>query len=141
MEKSRKVLIAEIFISDAIKKVWDLWTHPRHIKNWNNTSNEWHTPHAENDLKINGKLFLRMERKDGSEGFDYICTYTKIVKYEKISYTTADNRKTTVLFSRVENGVKLTEIFEPEHETPIETQQAFSQSILRSFKRYVEKLD
>jgi len=56
-------------------------------------------------------------------------------------FISADNRKTTVLFSPVENGVKLQEIFEPEHETPLETQQAFSQSILNSFMRYVKKLE
>ena len=66
MDKIETPLIAEIFVNASIEKVWDLWTNPKHIAKWNNMSEEWHTPKAENDLRVGGRLFLRMELKDGS---------------------------------------------------------------------------
>ena len=120
--------------------MWDLWTNPEHIALWNNMSKEWHTPKAENDLRVGGRLFLRMELKDGSDGFDYVCIYDDVVVNEKISHTTSDNRKTTVLFFVIDNGVKLTETFDPENKTPLDIQQGFCQSILNNFKTYVENL-
>ena len=52
-------------------KVWEFWTNPKHITNWNNASDDWHTPRAENDLRVGGKFLSRMEAKDGSMGFDF----------------------------------------------------------------------
>lgn len=132
-------LKSETFVKAPIEKVWDLWTNPKHIAKWNNMSDEWHTPKAENDLRVGGRLFLRMEMKDDSDGFDYICVYDDVVLHKKISHTTSDNRKTTVLFSVIDDGVRLTEIFEPESKTPLDVQQSFCQSILTNFKAYVEK--
>ena len=102
-------------------------------------SEEWHTPKAENDLRVGGRLFLRMELKDGSYGFNYKCIYNDVVLQKKISYTTSDNRKTTVLFSVTVDGVRVTETFAPESMTPLKVQQTFCQSILNNFKTYVEK--
>ncbi len=133
-------LVAETFVNASLEKVWDLWTNPKHIAKWNNMSEEWHTPRAENDLRVGGKLFLRMELKGSSDGFDYICIYDDVVVNRKISHTTSDNRKTTVLFVVTENGVRLTETFDPESKTALDIQQAFCQSILNNFKTYVENL-
>lgn len=138
METARTELITEVFVEASIEEVWRLWTKPEHIAEWNNPTEEWHTPHAENDLRIGGKLFLRMELKSGKDGFDYISTYDEVVVNEKIKHTTADNRKTTVLFFISDSGIRIREIFEPDIETPIDTQQMFCQSILNNFKRYVE---
>lgn len=135
-----KTLIkSETFINAPIERVWDLWTNPKHIAKWNNMSDKWHTPKAENDLRVGGRLFLRMEMKDGSDGFDYLCTYDDVVVNQKISHTTSDDRKTKVIFSITEGGVILTETFEPESKTPLDFQKAFCQSILDNFKAYVEK--
>jgi len=42
-----------------------------HITQWNNASEDWHTPRAENDLKPGGTFNYRMEAKNGSAGFDF----------------------------------------------------------------------
>ena len=141
MNNIRPSLTTETFINASIEKVWNLWTDSRHIAKWNNTSEEWHTPRAENDLRTGGRLFLRMELKDGSDGFDYLCTYDEVIPYKKISHTTSDNRKTTILFTVTDSGVTLTEIFEPEEKTPVDIQREFCQSILNNFKMYVEKMN
>lgn len=134
------ILTAEVLVNAPIKKVWELWTLPEHIKNWNSSSDEWHTPKAENDLRIGGKLFLQMEGKDGSEAFDYSCTYDEVITNKKISHTGDDKRKTMISFVETEAGVKLTETFEPNMDLPLEMQQAFCQSILNNFKLYAENI-
>ena len=131
-------LTAETLINAPIEKIWEYWTNPQHIIHWNNASEEWHTPHAENELRIGGKLTLKMELKNGTDGFDYICIYDDIIPNERISHTTSDNRKTTILFTQTDKGVKLTETFEPVTTVPLDDQQAFCQSILNKFKAYAE---
>jgi uncharacterized protein YndB with AHSA1/START domain len=131
-------LTAETLVRAPIERVWECWTKPECIKEWNNMSEAWHTPRAENDLRKGGKLFLRMETKDGHSGFDFSASYDDVVPYEKISYTLTDGRTTTILFAKTADGVSLTEIFEPAKEDPVEFQQSFCQAILNNFKAYTE---
>lgn len=49
---------AETLVNSSMEKVWKCWTEPQHIKRWNNISEDWHTPKAENDVRIGGKLFF-----------------------------------------------------------------------------------
>jgi len=138
MNNQKPTVSAETIVNAPIEKVWKFWTDPQHMRNWNNMSDDWHTPQAENDLRIGGKLSLRMETKDGSTGFDYMGIYDDISTNEKINYTTSDNRKVEVSFTKTEKGIKLTETFEIEKEDLPEFHQSFCQSILNSFKAYAE---
>ncbi len=65
-------------INAPLDKVWECWTKPEHITQWNFASNDWCCPSATNELKPDGKLVWRMEAKDGSMGFDFTGTYKKI---------------------------------------------------------------
>ena len=138
MENSKGLLKGEVVINASIEKVWGLWIEPDHIKNWNIISNEWHTPVAKNDFQVGGKLYLKMEALDKSDGFDYECIYDKIISHKEISHVGADGRKTTLTLEQTDEGVKLTELFEPEKHTPLDVQEAFCQSILNNFKKYAE---
>lgn len=129
---------AETLVNAPIKKVWEFWTEPQHIKRWNNISEEWHTPKAENDVRIGGKLLFRMEAKDGSDGFDYEGIYDDILTNEKISYTTSDGRKVINSFTETEKGIKISEVFEIQKADDPEFHRSFCQAILDSFKAYVE---
>lgn len=126
-------------IEAPISKVWDYWTQPEHIVKWNNASEDWHTPHAENDLRKGGKFLSRMEAKDGSFAFDFEGTYDQVEKYKVIAYTMPDKRKVKITFS--ENGQKtsVTEIFDAESENSVEMQKTGWQAILDNFKKYVEQ--
>lgn len=139
MKKSKEYLKGEVVINAPIEKVWGLWIDPDHIKNWNIISNEWHTPIAKNDFRVGRKLYLKMEALDKSDGFDYECIYDNIIPFKEISHVGADGRKTKLDFEETPQGVKVTESFEPENHTPLDVQEAFCQSILDNFKRYVEK--
>jgi uncharacterized protein YndB with AHSA1/START domain len=125
-------------VNAPVEKVWEFWTLPKHITKWNNASDDWHTPHASNDLHPGGKFSFRMEAKDGSFGFDFEGIYDKIKTYEFIDYTIADGRKVQIHFETVGIETVITECFEAEEANAIELQQSGWQSILGNFKKYTE---
>ena len=85
---SKKVTVkVETTIQAPIEKVWEFWTSPEHIINWNFASDEWCCPSAKNDLRPGGKFSWRMEAKDGSMGFDFKGTYDIVEQFKKITYT------------------------------------------------------
>lgn len=122
-----------------VEKVWENWTEPKHITQWNNASEDWHTPVAENDLTVGGKFLTRMEAKDGSFGFDFGGIYDEVKVNEVISYTMGDGRKVAVTFKGQGNETEVTETFDAETTNPIEMQQAGWQAILDNFKKYTEQ--
>lgn len=120
------------------EKVWDCYTNPKHIVNWNFADPSWHCPSAENDLKIGGKYLARMEAKDGSFGFDFEAYYTQLSKGESFSYEFG-GRVATVIFKSKGDQTEVKVVFDPETQNPIEMQKAGWQSILNNFKKYVER--
>ena len=135
----KKIITVGNTINAPIEMVWDFWTTPTHITQWNNASDDWHTPHAENDLQVGGKFLSRMEAKDGSFGFNFIGTYDEVEENKAIVYTLEDGRKVKVNFVDERNVTKVIESFEAEDENSVELQQGGWQAILDNFKKYVEK--
>lgn len=125
-------------IQANVAKVWELWTEPEHITKWCQASEDWHAPHAENDLRAGGKFLTRMEAKDGSEGFDFYGTYDTVKLHEEISYTLGDGRKVHIIFDGQGDETNVTQTFDAESEYPVDFQQAGWQAILDSFKKYAE---
>lgn len=125
-------------IQAPVEKVWKFWTAPKHIMNWNNASDDWHTPHAENDVRVGGTFTSRMEARDGSAGFDFAGTYTAVKEHELIEYAMEDGRKVQVTFTPQGAETRVTETFDAEHTHPVDMQQAGWQAILDNFKKYVE---
>ena len=125
-------------IHAPLEKVWQYWTLPEHIINWNHASDDWHAPSAENDLRTGGKFIFRMESKDGSMGFDFNGIYDLVIPNEQIAYTIEGGRKVNILFSSDGETTNLKEIFEPEDENSIELQRNGWQAILDNFKKYSE---
>ena len=134
----KSAITAETTIHAPIEKVWKLWTTADDIMQWNNPSDEWHSPHVEIDLKGEGSFLYRMETKDGKMGFDHAGKYDKVIDHKLIEYTVADGRKSIIAFTTDNNSTTVTETFEPEPENPIEMQKEFCQAVLNSFKNYVE---
>ncbi len=120
------------------EKVWEFWTQPEHITQWNNASDDWHTPFAENDLTVGGKFKSRMEAKDGSMGFDFGGVYDEVVLHQLISYSMEDGRTVRITFANKGMSTEITEIFDAENQNPAEMQQAGWQAILNNFKKYAE---
>lgn len=138
METGTKMITVEATVNAPVLKVWKFWTSPEHIINWNNASDDWHTPRAENDFRVGGSFLSRMEAKDGSFGFDFAGAYNEIKTHELIIYTLFDGRKVRIDFDTAGNATTIIESFEAESENSVEIQKYGWQSILNNFKRYVE---
>ncbi len=133
------LLTVENMVDAPLETVWNAWTMPEHITKWNNASEDWHTPYAENDPRTGGKFLSRMAAKDGSMSFDFEGTYSEVIERELISYHIVDGRSVKILFEPHGKQTKVTEVFEPEGMHPIEMQQGGWQAILNNFKKYVEQ--
>jgi len=135
----KEQITIEATIQANIQKVWDCYTQPQHITQWNFATADWQCPSAENDLRVGGKYKARMEAKDGSWGFDFEAIYDSISTLESFSYTMPDQRKVQVSFQAGTNTCKVVIIFDAETENSIELQRAGWQAILDNFKKYVEQ--
>ncbi len=129
----------ENIVNAPLEKVWKFWTEPAHIIKWNNASADWHTPHAENDLRVGGKFVSRMEAKDGSFGFDFGGVYDEVIINKSIAYTLGDGRKVKIFFTSHGNETKVVETFEAENTNSVELQRSGWQAILDNFKKYTEE--
>ena len=134
-----KEITVETIVKAPVDKVWEYWTEPNHMTKWSYASDDWHSPFAENDLRVGGKFVSRMEAKDGSMGFDFGGIYDEVKLHEVISYTMGDGRKVKVNFQNQGSETKVIETFDAETENPIEMQQQGWQAILDNFKRYAEQ--
>lgn len=127
----------ETTVSAPIEQVWRAYITPDDIKQWNTASDDWHTTDASVDLREGGTFSSRMEAKDGSMGFDFAGTYTKIVEHQIIRYSFGD-REAQVEFTDITNGVMVSVTFDSEPTHSLEQQREGWQSILNNFKKYVE---
>lgn len=140
METTNKNIITiEASINAPVEKAWEFWTKPGHIVKWCYASDDWHTPRAENDLRVGGKFSSRMEAKDGSMGFDFGGVYDAVEEHKFIEYTIGDGRKVQVHFDSSGNATKITESFEAEDTNPVEMQRGGWKAILTNFKNYAEQ--
>lgn len=137
MSTFEKITI-EATINAPIDKVWKYWNTPKDITQWCFATPEWHTPKAENDLRVGGQFLTRMEAKDGSFGFDFGGTYDIVKTNEQIAYTLGDSRTVDIRFTSNGNTTKVVETFDAETQNPIEMQRGGWQAILDNFKAYAE---
>ncbi|MEO7960686.1 MAG: SRPBCC family protein [Ginsengibacter sp.] len=137
--QNKNAITIKTEIDAPVEKVWEYWTRPEHIIKWNNASDDWHTPKAENDFREGGRFTSRMEARDGSVGFDFGGTNNVIKQHEYIEYTLDDDRKVKITFNAHGNTTHVTEIFEAEETNSLELQEKGWQSILDNFKKYAEE--
>jgi uncharacterized protein YndB with AHSA1/START domain len=132
------VLTVEATVDATIQQIWEYWTEPKHIMNWNTASPDWFTPRAENDLRVGGQFSSRMEARDGSFGFDFGGTYTTVDHHKKIAYVMSDGRRVSIDFVKQDKDYKITESFDAEETNSLELQQDGWQAIMNSYKNYTE---
>jgi uncharacterized protein YndB with AHSA1/START domain len=137
MTQATKITV-ETTVDAPVEKVWKLWNEPEDIMQWNSADPSWHCPGSENDLRVGGKFKNRMEAKDGSFGFDFEGTYDSVVLNKEISYTMADGRQATTLFTEQDGKTQLATTFDAETENDPEFQKQGWQSILNNFVNYAE---
>jgi uncharacterized protein YndB with AHSA1/START domain len=130
-------ITVETNVRAPIEKVWQAYTTPEDITQWNAASDDWHTTRSSVDLRVGGAFSSRMEAKDGSFGFDFAGTYTNIVPNRQIEYSFGD-RAAMVEFTEKPEGVNVRVSFDAESAHSSEQQQAGWQAILNNFARHVE---
>jgi uncharacterized protein YndB with AHSA1/START domain len=121
-------------------RVWNAYSNPDDILQWNAASDDWHTTRSTVDLRPGGKFCSRMEAKDGSFGFDFEGTYTRVEPERLIAYSFGD-REATVEFLAAGDGaagVTVRVTFDSEETHSVEQQRAGWQAILERFRRHVE---
>ena len=128
----------ETLVKSNIGKVWRAWNNPADIVCWSSASDDWHTTRSTVDLREGGKFFSRMEAKDGSFGFDFEGTYTKVVENRQIEYVMDDKRAVAIIFNEADDGVRIHQTFDAEDENSIDQQRDGWQNILNNFARFVE---
>lgn len=119
-----------------LSTVWEKWTHPEHVTQWNFAHESWHCPKASSDFQVGGEFHYLMAARDGSFEFDFWGTFDAIEMEKQIAITLGDGRKMVVDFVPTENGTRVTETFEPEQVNPVEMQKQGWQAILERFKVY-----
>ncbi len=129
-------LMIETLVQAPIEAVWNAYTTPEDIKQWNAASDDWHTTQSSVDLRVGGNFSSRMEAKDGSFGFDFAGTYTKVMPPELLEFNFGE-RTATVEFANTDQGVRVRIAFDPETTHSLEQQQQGWQAILDNFARHV----
>lgn len=133
----REKITVKTTIAAPIAKVWNAFTNPIDIINWNTADASWHCPKSENDLRVGGRFLSRMEAKDGSFGFDFEGTYNIINLHKEITYTMDDGRVAKTLFNEVDNKTEVETTFDAEEEYTLDLQRNGWQTILNNFANYV----
>src|SRR5262245_31516711 len=131
-------ITVETIVKARLNKVWDTWNNPDDINQWSSAQDDWHTTASTVDLREGGKFTSRMEAKDGSEGFEFEGTYTRVVPQKTIEYRMSDGREVKVEFAERGDSVQVKETFDTEDENPPELQRQGWQAILDKFSRHVE---
>ena len=137
LTQSRMKITVETNVSAPLADVWRAYTTPDDITRWNAASDDWHTPRATVDLRVGGVFCSRMEAKDGSMGFDFEGTYTRIEDQRIIEYSFGD-RCALVEFVPGPENVVVRVTFDSEDTHSVEQQRDGWQAILDNFKRHVE---
>ncbi|MFD1797717.1 hypothetical protein FQV27_10840 [Paracoccus aurantiacus] len=130
-------ITVETFVAAPLGDVWHAYVTPEDITQWNAASDDWHTTRAEVDLREGGAFSSRMEAKDGSMGFDFAGTYTKVRPESEIEYEFG-GRHAQVDFVPGNGGVTVRVAFDAEDTHPIEMQRDGWQAILDNFARHTE---
>lgn len=125
-------------IKAPMDSVWMAYTTPADILRWNAASDDWHTVRASVDLVEGGQFCSRMEAKDGSFGFAFEGTYTRIIPGQLIEYRFGE-RLAQVEFADTAVGISLRVTFDAEDSHSPEQQRQGWQAILDRFCRYVER--
>ncbi len=117
---------------------WSAYNTPEDIIRWNFASPDWHSPTSRVDLREGGTFSSRMEARDGSTGFDFEGTYTRVVPHELVAYRMDDGREARVRFSDAPDGTRVSVEFDAEGEHPADMQQQGWQAILDNYARHAD---
>lgn len=133
-------LRVSVTVRAPLLAVWNSFTQPDSITQWNQASPDWHCPAATQDLRPGGKFSSTMAARDGSASFEFEGLWETVEPFSLLEYRMTDGRGVTIRFAETTSGVLVTEDFEAENVYPREFQQQGWQAILESFRQHTESL-
>ena len=119
-----------------IQTVWSAWTEPSAINTWYHASEDWEASNTTNTLATGERFSIFMSAKDKSFGFNFTGIYKTITPLTYLEYYLDDGRRVETTFTKTDNTVVVTQIFDPESVNSLELQKAGWQAILDNFKKY-----
>ncbi|SBT19184.1 hypothetical protein MGA5115_03346 [Marinomonas gallaica] len=131
-------ITVETHIKASLETVWEAWTTPAILQDWNGASIDWYCPKAEVDLHEGGKFFYRIERVDGSEVVDFEGVFKRLKLLRLIEYRFNDGRKVSIHFKESLEGTEVFETIELDPKAPEIEQTAQHGHIMTYFKKIVE---
>lgn len=133
----RKITV-EATLNAPVERVWQAYTTPADIMEWNAASDDWCCPSAQADLRVGGRYAARMEARDGSMGFDFEAVYEEVEPHKALTMAMSDGRKARTTFEPDSGKTKVAITFDAEDQNSIDMQRDGWQAILDSFKKHVE---
>lgn len=129
----------EITILKPVHKVWEFFTEPDHIKQWNFANERLACTAAQNDLQVGGLFNYTTEAVDKSFSLEVQGVYDEIIPLQTIKYHFTDGRKVEVTFDVLDgNMTKVTQVFEPKPAEPMQMQLEEWYAKLNNFHKHVE---
>lgn len=125
-------------IKAPLETVWEAWTTPAVIQQWNSGTFDWYCPKAEVDLHEGGSFYYRIERMDGSEALDFSGTFHRLKLLRLIELSFNDGRKLSVHFQENSAGTHVLETIELCHKECFEHQIQNYKQLMNYFKKIVE---
>ena len=131
----------EISILAPLDLVWECFTEKKHIEKWYFTSDQWHCPRADNNLRVGGSFNFRIEAKNHKFGYNFTGMYDEVIPKELIKLHVSDGRLVELRFlCKDEDMVTIEQSFQPEKGTPRGMQRENVYGILNNFHKYVENI-
>ncbi len=131
-------ITVSVIVAAPVRKVWNTFTSPDSIVQWNFASADWCCPSASNDLRDDGTFNYRMESKDKKYGFDFCGRYTKVIPERQIDYVLGDDRAVSIEFREKNGQTEVLETFDAEKENSLDLQKSGWQAILENFRKQAE---
>ena len=54
-------ITVETLVKAPVERVWDSYSNPEEIKQWNSAQDDWHTTRSTVDLREGGRFLSRIE--------------------------------------------------------------------------------
>ncbi len=76
-------------VAASARAVFEAWTNPEVMRRWWHAAPDWHTPHAESDLRVGGVVRVVMHSADDGNDYGGQGEYTVVDPYKHLAFTWA----------------------------------------------------
>ncbi|RKG34432.1 hypothetical protein D7V21_06680 [Acinetobacter guerrae] len=125
-------------VKASLEVVWQAFNDPEDIIQWD-SSEEWYTATACNDLRVGGQLKLEIVNRQDQTVMNFTATYTHVDEQKRIEWIDEEHRNVWVEFVQKGAVVQMNQTFDADPDLPEQAQRIDWLSVLERFAHYVEK--